>query len=184
MQKIVEQSLSALGYELVEVQRGAGGLLRVTIDLPWQPPELNFITIEDCEKATRQLQFALEVEGIDYQRLEVSSPGIDRLLRHEQDLVRFSGEMVDITLKEPIGDAAQGDISPKRKKFRGTLERLEDGTGWQIVWSQEAKTSTKPGQRISKKRSPAPLHALSFTFEELREVRLADVVNFKGRTGR
>lgn len=137
-----------------------------------------FITVEDCEKVTRQLQYALEVEGVDYKRLEVSSPGIDRLLRNEQDFMRFEGEMVDITLKEPLGAAAGGQVAANRKKFRGTLERV-DGGGWQIVWSDAPPV--KPGQRVSKKRVPAPLQALGFTLDELREARLAPIVDFKGR---
>ncbi len=139
-----------------------------------------FVTVEDCEKVTRQLQFALEVDGVDYTRLEVSSPGIDRLLRHELDFTRFAGEVVDLTLKEPIGAAGEGQVNANRKKFRGTLERAEGG-GWQIVWSDEPPV--KPGQRVSKKRVPAPLQALGFELDELREARLAPIVNFKGRSG-
>jgi len=84
LQDIIEQTVTGLGYQLVEVERSAGGLLRVTLDLPWQPgqPE-QFVQVEDCEKVTRQLQFVLEVEGTAYSRLEVSSPGIDRPLRTE-----------------------------------------------------------------------------------------------------
>ncbi|PWW48908.1 ribosome maturation factor RimP [Melaminivora alkalimesophila] len=183
LQQIVEQTVTGLGYDLVEIERSAGGLLRITIDMPWTPgqPGEQFITVEDCEKVTRQLQFALEVEGVDYRRLEVSSPGIDRLLRHEQDFVRFEGEVVDLTLREPIGAAASAGIAANRKKFRGTLERTEEG-GWQIVWSDEPPP--KPGQRVSKKRPPAPLQALGFTLDELREARLAPIVNFKGRAAR
>jgi len=188
LQQIVEQTVTGLGYDLVEIERSAGGLLRVTIDLPWQPPvegepvvPEQFVTVEDCEKITRQLQFALEVDGADYTRLEVSSPGIDRPLRHEQDFTRFVGEVIDLTLKEPIGAAAEGQVSANRKKFRGTLERAEDG-GWQIVWSDEPPV--KPGQKVSKKRVPAPLQALGFTLEELREARLAPIVDFKGRSAK
>ena len=74
LQQIVEQTVAGLGYDLVEIERSAGGLLRITIDLVWVPPtdEVSaavgveqFITVEDCEKVTRQLQFALEVEGVD-----------------------------------------------------------------------------------------------------------------------
>lgn len=188
LQQIVEQIVTGLGYDLVEIERSAGGLLRITIDLPWTAPQEGaaelpeaFVTVEDCEKVTRQLQFALEVDGIDYTRLEVSSPGIDRPLRHEQDFVRFVGSEVDITLKQPIGAAAEGQVNANRKKFRGTLERVESG-GWQIVWSDEPPR--KPGQRVSKKREPAPLQALGFTLDELREARLAPVVNFKGRAAK
>ncbi|WP_137896372.1 ribosome maturation factor RimP [Ramlibacter sp. 2FC] len=183
LQQIVEETVSGLGYDLVEIERSAGGLLRITIDLPWDPDASGerFVTVEDCEKVTRQLQFALEVDGADYRRLEVSSPGIDRPLRHEKDFERFVGSLVDITLKAPMGAAAAGQVSANRKKFRGTLERTPqaDGAGWQIVWSDEP--AVKPGQRVSKKKAPAPLQALGFTLDELREARLAPVVDFKGR---
>ena len=188
LQQIVEQTVTGLGYDLVEVERSAGGLLRITIDLPWVAPAQDasavpeqFVTVEDCEKVTRQLQFALEVDGIDYHRLEVSSPGIDRLQRHEQDFIRFEGQEVDLTLKQPIGAAAAGAVAANRKKFRGTLERTEGG-GWQIVWTDAP--APKPGQRVSKKRAPAPLQALGFTLDELREARLAPIVNFKGRASK
>jgi len=180
LQDIVEQTVSGLGYDLVEIERSAGGLLRVTIDLPWDPAAgEQFVNVEDCEKVTRQLQFALEVEGIEYKRLEVSSPGIDRPLRHEKDFERFAGQVIDITLKAPMGAAAAGQVAANRKKFRGALERAEGGQGWQIVWSDEPPV--KPGQKVSKKRAPAPVQVLGFTLDELREARLAPIVNFKGR---
>lgn len=184
LQETIEQTVTGLGYDLVEIERTAGGLLRVTIDLPYQSGVDQFINAEDCEKVTRQLQFVLEVEGADYARLEVSSPGIDRPLRHEKDFERFVGELVDLTLKAPIGVAASAGstVSANRKKFRGTLERVElaDGQfGWQIVWSDEPPV--KPGQKVSKKRISAPLQALGFTLDEIAQARLAPVVDFKGR---
>lgn len=186
LQQIVEQTVTGFGYDLVEIDRSAGGLLRVTIDLPWEPQlGERFINVEDCEKVTRQLQYALEVDGIEYKRLEVSSPGIDRPLRHEKDFERFVGQVVDIMLKAPMGAAAAGQVSATRKKFRGTLERViaADGSkGWQIVWSDAP--APKPGQKVSKKREPAPLQALGFTLDELREARLAPIVSFKGRSER
>jgi len=188
LQEIVEQTVGGLGYDLVEVERSAGGLLRITIDLPWtkpaagSPAEMQFINVEDCEKVNRQLQFALEVDGAEYKRLEVSSPGIDRPLRHLQDFERFTGHVIDITLKAPMGAAAQGQVNANRKKFRGTLEQVAGSDGapaWQIVWSDAPPP--KPGQRISKKRIPPPLQALGFALDELREARLAPIVSFKGR---
>jgi len=186
LQQTVEQTVAGLGYDLVEIERSAGGLLRVTIDLPWEGPNSEavagapepFVTVEDCEKVTRQLQFALEVDQVEYKRLEVSSPGIDRPLRHEKDFERFVGEVIDLTLKAPMGAAAGGQVSASRKKFRGTLERAESG-GWQIVWSDAP--APKPGQKVSKKREPAPVQALGFALDELREARLAPIVDFKGR---
>jgi len=182
LQETIEQTVTGLGYELVEIERTGGGLLRVTIDMPYVQGAEQFINAEDCEKVTRQLQFVLEVEGVEYARLEVSSPGIDRLLRGEKDFERFAGELVDITLKAPIGVAASAGstVTASRKKFRGTLERAE--AGWQVVWSDEPPA--KPGQKISKKRIPAPLQALGFTLDELHQARLAPVVDFKGRKPR
>jgi len=190
LQEIVQQTVTGLGYDLVEIERSAGGLLRITIDLPWaQPPAGSpgveqFVNVEDCEKVNRQLQFALEVDGVEYKRLEVSSPGIDRPLRHVLDFERFVGHMVDITLKAPMGAAAAGQVSANRKKFRGTLEKVmaaEGANGWQIVWSDAP--AVKPGQKVSKKRVPPPVQALGFVLEELREARLAPIVSFKGRAG-
>ena len=192
LKEIVEQIVAGLGYDLVEIDRSAGGLLRVTIDLPWTKPEANapeieqFVTVEDCEKVTRQLQFALEVDQIEYRRLEVSSPGIDRPLRHNQDFERFIGQVIDVTLKAPLGAAAAGQVSATRKKFRGVLERAEgvqdtaEGEpSWKIVWRDEL--DVKPGQKISKKRILPPVQALGFVLSELKEARLAPIVSFKGR---
>jgi ribosome maturation factor RimP len=189
LKEIVEQTVAGLGYDLVEIERSAGGLLRITIDLPWSAPVggegsavEQFVTVEDCEKVTRQLLFALEVDGVEYKRLEVSSPGIDRPLRHQRDFERFVGQEIDVMLKAPMGAAAGALVSVSRKKFRGVLERTqgEGGVfGWQIVWSDAP--AIKPGQRVSKKRLPAPVHALGFALEELREARLAPIVSFKGR---
>lgn len=185
LQDVVEKLVAGLGYDLVEIERSAGGLLRVTIDHPWTAatqPAL-FVNVEDCEKVNRQLQFTLEVEGIDYRRLEVSSPGIDRPLRHAADFERFVGEVIDLTLKAPLGAAAQGQVSALRKKFRGTLERgpvdAAGVAGWQISWSDAPEP--KPGQRVGKKKAPAPVQVLGFALDELREARLAPIVDFKGR---
>ena len=181
----IEQTVTGLGYDLVDVERSKGGLLRVTIDMPYVAGTLaGAVNAEDCEKVTRQLQFVLEVEGAEYSRLEVSSPGIDRPLRNEKDFSRFVGELIDITLKAPIGiEASAGStVSANQKKFRGTLEQAEAADGiarWQIVWSDEPEG--KPGQKISKKRLPAPLQAMGFTLDEIHQARLAPVVDFKGR---
>ncbi len=184
LQQTVEDTVRGLGLELVEIERSAGGLLRITIDLPWQPEaaEEHSVTVEHCERVTRQLQYVLEVEGVDYNRLEVSSPGIDRPLRHELDFERFQGEVIDLVLKAPIGAAVaaatEGQVNANRKKFRGTLQRAEPA-GWQIVWSEEVVA--KPGQRVSARRAPPPVHVMAFALDELQSVRLAPVVDFKGR---
>jgi len=164
-QQAVEKTVTGLGYDLVDVEHAARGLLRVTIDrVPGQVyrsrhseegaavPDLGeFVTVEDCEQVTRQLKFALEVEGLDYQRLEVSSPGLDRPLRREADFQRFAGCEVTVALKMPF----QG-----RKSWRGALEATDKG--WRIVF-MDGKVE----------------QALDFAFDEVREARLVPVVDFK-----
>jgi ribosome maturation factor RimP len=177
----VKTTVEGMGFDLVEVERLASGLLRITIDMPWVEgqPE-SWVTVEDCEAVTRQLQFLFEVEGVDYKRLEVGSPGVDRLLRHEQDLQRFAGEQVEVTLKSPIGAAAGlgSGVSGLRKKFKGTLEARAEG-GWQVLWTDAPQP--KPGVRVSKKAKPVEWQALAFEWSEVREARLAPVLDFKGR---
>lgn len=104
----IETAVTSLGLELVEVEHLPRGLLRVTIDHADGAP----VTVEDCERVTRQLQYVFEVENVDYGRLEVSSPGLDRPLRKPEDFVRFAGLEIDVVLRAPF----QG-----RKKYRGVL---------------------------------------------------------------
>lgn len=179
LQDIVSQTVAGLGYELVELERSAGGTLRVSIDFPWEAgSEERNVSVEDCERVTRQLQYALEVEEIDYKRLEVSSPGIDRPLRGEQDFERFAGEVIDVTLKAPMGAAAAGQVAPNRRKFRGTLQKA--AAGWEIAWSDEP-AAPQPGQKRVKKKEPAAVQVLGFTLDEVKDARLAPIVDFKGR---
>ena len=158
----MERTVTGLKYELVEVERSAGGLLRVFIDrLPGQAyptGEHEFVTVEDCEAVTRQLQHVLEVDNVDYARLEVSSPGLDRPLTTPEHYVRFSGQQVLITLKLPF----QG-----RKKFQGLLQSAEAGEGWQLIFN-DGKVD----------------QVLDFAFDEVREARLVPVLDFKGRRGK
>ena len=161
-QAAVETTVTGLGYELVDCERSASGsTLRVTIDkLPPQADAGELIDVEDCEKVTRQLQYVLEVEGLEYGRLEVSSPGLDRPLKTAAHFVRFAGQEVDITLKLPF----QG-----RKKYRGIVSAQPDAAddqAWRLVFDDEV------GQ-----------HALDFTLDEVREARLVATFSFKGRGG-
>lgn len=156
----IETTVTGLGYELVDVERAPRGLLRVTIDrLPgktYASGDGEFITVDDCESVTRQLQYALEVDGVAYERLEVSSPGLDRPLRTEAHFERFAGQAVNITLKQPF----QG-----RKAYKGVLGH-GDAAGWTLVFDDGK------GEQV-----------LGFAFDEVREARLVPVLDFKGRKG-
>ena len=160
-------TVSGLGFELVDIERAQRGLLRVFIDrIPGRSYALagEFVTVEDCEQVTRQLQYVLEVEGLEYSRLEVSSPGLDRPLRSEADFERFAGQAVSVTLKL----AFKG-----RKAWQGVLTRAEPAggdappAGWSLVF--------KDGKAEQ---------VLGFRFDEVREARLVPVVDFKGRKNR
>ena len=109
---MAERTLAAMGYELVDIEFGQRGLLRVFIDAPAG------IRIEDCEAVSRQLSAVLGVEDVDYKRLEISSPGLDRPLKKPADFVRFAGEEVTVKLKRPL----EG-----RRHFEGILEVEPDG---------------------------------------------------------
>jgi ribosome maturation factor RimP len=181
LQTLISSTVQGLGLELVEIERSAGGMLRVTIDHPWVAgQEEQLVNVEDCERVTRQLQYLLEVEAVDYKRLEVASPGIDRPLLTEMDFERFTGELIDVTLKAPIGSDALGVVNANRKKFRGALRKNKTG-GWQIELENEAAKPLKPGAKVSKKRLEAPSLVMGFTLDEIKEARLAPIVNFKGR---
>ena len=104
-QAIVERTVTSLGYDPVDLERSSGGLLRVYIDKPAAADAA--ITVDDCEVVTRQLQLVLAVEGIDYARLEVSSPGLDRPLRKPADWQRFAGSRIELTLRAPTRRASQ-----------------------------------------------------------------------------
>lgn len=179
----VAATVAGLGYELVDIERVPSGTLRVYIDrVPgraYASGDGEFVTVDDCEQVTRQLQYALEVDTVSYTRLEVSSPGLDRPLRTEADYERFAGQEVSLTLKLPF----QG-----RKVWKGVLGRAEDGGGWCLLLT-ERKPVGKPGARparrpVAAKQASAAEPAaqvLGFTIDEVREARLVPVVDFKGR---
>ncbi len=109
---IVESTLAGMGFELVDTQvSNHGRLLRIFIDRP------GGINVEDCAGVSRHLTRLFAVEGIEYDRLEVSSPGLDRPLRKASDFARFAGHEVQVRTRQP--DASG------RRKFRGRIESAD-----------------------------------------------------------
>ena len=158
-QQIISAELENLGYTLVDIERETGGLLRVTIE---NPDYERLITVMDCEKVSHQLSYTLPVENIPYERLEISSPGLDRPVKTAADFVRFAGMEVDLKLRVAVG---------ARKNFRGVLQGLLSGE----VNSPDAKfglafegADGKPSQ-------------LEFSLAEVDKARLVPVIDFKGR---
>jgi ribosome maturation factor RimP len=134
-QQAITGTIQGLGYDLVDAERAGRGLLRVTIDripgrvygTPGAPDAGEFITVEDCEAVTRQLQYALEVEGLEYARLEVSSPGLDRPLRHDADYRRFAGQAVKVTLREPA--PSNGFVNGHKMLHHRVMPSMVPGAG-------------------------------------------------------
>ena len=103
-----------MGFELVDVQLSNGGrLLRLFIDKPAG------VTVEDCASVSKHLSRVLAVEGVDYERLEISSPGLDRPLRKAADFARFAGQRAEVRMRTP--DATG------RRRFVGVLRGTEAG---------------------------------------------------------
>jgi ribosome maturation factor RimP len=172
-QGAVERTVTGLGYDLVDAEKGVGGLLRVFIDCLPAPGACVSITVDDCEKVTRQLQHVLEVEGCTYERLEVSSPGLDRPLKKAADYARFAGEQIELTLKLPFKG---------RKKYRGELQPL--GDGWRLLLANDGAAKAAKKASSAERAAPSPAtadQALDFSLDEVREAHLVPVLDFKGR---
>jgi len=121
LQGLLETTVDGLGYELVSVElSNRGKMLRVFIDKAADPQGARAcgITVDDCARVSNQLARVLEVEGIDYDRLEVSSPGLDRPLKKEADFVRFAGEQARLSVRLPVGG---------RRNFVGVMRSVADG---------------------------------------------------------
>lgn len=108
----LRDTLGGLGYELVDLETSRGGLLRIFIDSP------SGITVEDCARVSNHLTRAFAVEGIEYERLEVSSPGLDRPLKRAEDYLRFAGQKASLRLKLPRDG---------RRRFEGLVVGVEEG---------------------------------------------------------
>jgi ribosome maturation factor RimP len=110
---LLESTVTGLGYELVDVERSPHGrLLRVFIDKP------DGVSVDDCVGVSNHLSRLLAVENIDYGRLEISSPGLDRPLKKTSDFIRFAGESAKLKLRV----ALQG-----QRNFVGVLRGVQDG---------------------------------------------------------
>jgi ribosome maturation factor RimP len=158
LQELIEKTVAGMGYELVDVQQGGRGLLTVFIDFPPQSDEQQpAIAVEDCEKVTHQLLHVLTVENIAFERLEVSSPGLDRPLKKVADYERFAGQEATVKLRMPMASAAN------RKTFQGVLHAPE---------------GDKLKLEFESKDGPA---VLEFTLADVDKARLVPKVDFRSR---
>lgn len=154
---LIEKTVVGMGYELVDFEQAARGLLRVYIDFPAQDADKGNITVEDCEKVSHQLSHVLTVENVNYERLEISSPGLDRPLKKLSDYQRFAGQEAVVKLRMPMPGAAN------RKSFQGILHAPE---------------GDKLQMEFEGKEGPA---MLEFTLADVDKARLVPKVDFRSR---
>jgi ribosome maturation factor RimP len=176
--ELIERTVEGLGYEFVEAERAGGGLLRVTLDAP---QAAGGVCLDDCERVSRQLTRVLEVEGVDYSRLEVSSPGLDRRLAKARDFARFAGHQVQIELIEPL----EG-----KRRLRGRLVGLagESGAEQVRVELDDAVAPQSPkargpralaGKRTASKKAPAaPARVVEVALASIGKARLVPELQF------
>lgn len=132
---LIEQVVTGLGFELVDVEMSPKGrLLRVFIDIE------RGITVDDCATVSNQLTRVFEVENVDYDRLEVSSPGLDRPLKKLSDFERFAGHDIQLRVSVPVGN---------QRNFVGVLQGVRDGA---VVLTTEKGEMLLPFDDIEKAR--------------------------------
>jgi len=152
---LTQEALVGMDVELVDIERAPGGLLRVTIDRP------DGVRIEDCERVSKHLSRLFEVENIDYRRLEVGSPGVDRPLKRPEDFLRFAGERVEIRLRQAVDS---------RKVFTGLLQATPQGDA-----------SGTAGFGIEYETQSGETQVLGFTFDDVERAKLDPILDFKGK---
>ena len=114
--EIIEKTVVGLGFEVVDIEQSPRGrVLRVFID---KLDKVGGIDVDDCALVSNQLARVLAVEDIDYDRLEISSPGLDRVLKKQADFERFAGSEINLRLRLPMNG---------RRNFNGVLHGMRDG---------------------------------------------------------
>ena len=183
LRELVERTLAGLGYELVDLERAGHGLLRITLDVdPAQAGEApadgqeRHIGIEDCERVSRHLTHLFAVEEVDYDRLEVSSPGLDRPLHGARDFARFAGEMAKVQLFSAVDG---------RRRLRGRLLGLVPGQDGAEPGAQgtaqrvrmtlvpEAPPPSPRGAKRPRTKAVVELETIEFALAEVEKARLA-----------
>jgi len=179
--RMIERTVGGLGLQLVDVERLGGGLLRVTMETLG-----GGVSVEDCERVSRQLSHLFAVEGVDYQRLEVSSPGLDRLVKGASNFARFVGSEISVHLYSPL-QAAGG-----RKRLRGRLLDVSGSEGAERVHLQltpdeaQTKDASKKSRRsvsAGKQAETAPMPVVEIALADIDKARLVPQLNFRPANG-
>jgi len=115
--ELLAKTLPPMGYELVDWEMSRGRMVRVFIDKP--AGSGTQLSVDDCARVSNHLVRLFTVENIEYERLEVSSPGLDRPLTKLADYARFSGEEAQVHLHE---------LTDGVRKVKGILRGIVHGT--------------------------------------------------------
>ena len=139
--ELLATTLPPMGFELVDWEMSRGRMVRVFIDKPLAGngaagPR---ISVDDCARVSNHLTRLFTVENIDYERLEVSSPGLDRPLTKLADYARFSGEEVQIHLHELTegvrrrSEKVKGILKGVSRAAEGDCVLVETGAGLRTI---------------------------------------------------
>ena len=176
---LVEQTVEGMGFEFVDLEHLPRGLLRVTMDSP------EGVGVDDCEQVSNQLTYLFTVENVDYERLEVSSPGVERPLKRVRDWERYIGKLVHVELFAPL--MAEGFPEAGRRKLDGRIQAVhtqDSQTTIDFLFTDE-KPAKAARERIAQKRGKKAAAiepvAVSFTIDQVDRAHLIAELNFKGK---
>ena len=158
-ENVVSDIAVGMGYELLDLELDESGLVRIFIDILDNTRD---VSVKDCELLTRQLLYQLPVENLAFERIEVSSPGIDRKLTKASHFERFMGSRIKISLKESIDNIKNFEGILRKNEVDGDVDVLE--TGYALELSDNKHNFT-----------------LSFSIRELSSARLVGEAFSKGR---
>jgi ribosome maturation factor RimP len=175
---VIEQTVEGLGYELVDVEWAGGGVLRVFIDNPEAEvladgSMIGGITVEDCARVSDQLSRVFTVENVNYERLEISSHGLDRPLKKPAHFARFEGHEAFVKLRISPDGQPRG-----RKQFQGVLQNVGAA---EADGSVAAQSPARFGLVMEGTEGAREL--LEFSFDEVEKARLVPRIDFRSNAG-
>lgn len=133
--ELIENAVTGLGFELVDFETSPRArLLRVFID------KADGVSVDDCAEVSHHLTRLFTVENVDYDRLEISSPGLDRPLKKPADFARFVGQEAQFKLRVPVGN---------QRNFKGTILGEADGV---VRFSVDGAEMAFPLDNVEKTR--------------------------------
>ena len=209
---VIEQTVEGMGYELVDVEWAGGGVLRIFIDKPEghvreDGSHAEGVTLEDCAQVSEQLSRVFVVENVNYERLEISSPGLDRPLKKPADFARFVGHEAFVKLRTSPSGQPRG-----RKQFQGILQNIDfDAVGAEVNAEvgdrsdlsidasigartgviRDATSGASPRAEASRSHriglvfegNEGAHELLEFSFDEVEKARLVPRIDFSSKAG-